>query len=216
MILRPRERLPVSPVSPDVPDPSTVLPISLWEYPAFLRSDLVSFIQAVFYELNPQTQYIPAPHIEVIAGKLMDCMEGRTRRLIINVPPRHLKSICVTIGFVAFLLGHKPAARVICASYGQDLADKFARDTKTIMLSSWYQALFKTRIMERQAAHDITTDSMGNRLATSVGGVLTGRGADFIILDDPLKPEEALSETQRTAVNDWYCPSSKHLGQLRA
>jgi predicted phage terminase large subunit-like protein len=201
MILRPRPRLPVSSVPPQ---PSSAVPISINQYPLFLRADLVSFIQATFYELNPQTRYMPAAHIEVIAGKLMDCMECRTRRLIINVPPRHLKSICVTIAFVAFLLGHKPAARVICASYGQDLADKFARDTKTVMLSTWYQALFKTHIMERQAAHDITTDSMGNRLATSVGGVLTGRGADFIILDDPLKPEEALSETQRTSVNDWY------------
>jgi hypothetical protein len=75
-----------------------------------------------------------------------------------------------------------------------------------IITADWYQDLFpSTRLAAgRQSVHDFTTTQKGFRLATSVGGVLTGRGADFIIIDDPLKPDEALSETQRKSVNDWY------------
>jgi hypothetical protein len=72
------------------------------------------------------------------------------------------------------------------------------------MTSAWYKSLFATRLSERQSVHDFETTEMGGRMATSVCGVLAGRGADFLILDDPLKPEEALSATQRGSVNDWY------------
>ena len=172
-------------------------------YSELLRGDFVAFVHRSFLDLNPQTPFKTAPHIELMASKLEACRRGETRRLIINVPPRNLKSHCVSIAFVAWLLGHNPALNIICASYGQDLADKLARDTRNIMMSSWYQALFEARI-EGQAIYDFTTNGMGGRMATSVGGVLTGRGADFIILDDPLKPDDALSETQRSAVNNWF------------
>jgi len=174
------------------------------EYAFLLHRDFVSFIERSFYELNPQTRFIPGPHIEVMASKLEACRQGRIRHLIINQPPRGLKSHCTSIAFVAWWLGHNPAGHVICASYGQELADKLARDCRLVMLSPWYQQLFPTRLANRQAVHDFTTTEQGTRLATSVGGVLTGRGADLILLDDPLKPDEALSEPRRKAVNDWY------------
>jgi hypothetical protein len=73
------------------------------------------------------------------------------------------------------------------------------------MSSEWYRGLFSTRLSaQKQSLQEFVTTQGGFRLATSVGGVLTGRGADFIIVDDPLKPDEALSETQRKAVNDWF------------
>ena len=72
------------------------------------------------------------------------------------------------------------------------------------MQSAWYQGLLPTRLAGRQAVHDFSTTEQGPRFATSVGGVLTGRGADLILLDDPLKPDDALSETRRGAVNEWY------------
>lgn len=72
------------------------------------------------------------------------------------------------------------------------------------MNSDWYGGLFSTRLSQRQAVSEFMTEARGVRLATSVGGVLTGRGGDFIIIDDPLKPEEAVSETRRNAVNEWY------------
>jgi len=79
-------------------------------------------------------------------------------------------------------------------------------DCRTILASAWYQALFPhTRLSsERQAIQEFMTTRQGFRLSTSVGGVLTGRGADFIVIDDPLKPDEALSDTTRKAVNDWF------------
>jgi hypothetical protein len=111
-----------------------------------------------------------------------------------------------SISFAAWLMGHNPAAQIICASYAQDLADKLAGDCRSLMTAPWYQSLFRsTRLAtRRQAVHDFTTTAKGFRLGTSVGGALTGRGADFIIIDDPLTPDEALSDTQSNAVNNWY------------
>jgi hypothetical protein len=174
------------------------------DYTALLRQDLVAFIERSFYELNPQATYLPASFIELMAAKLEACRRGEIRRLVINLPPRSLKSHCVSISFAAWLLGHHPALQIICASYGQDLADKLARDCRSVMEAAWYRALFPTRLSGRRAVNDFSTLQNGFRMATSVGGVLTGRGADFIIIDDPLKPDEALSETGRKAVNDWF------------
>ena len=128
------------------------------------------------------------------------------RRLIVNVPPRSLKSHLASIAFPACILGHKPTAQIICASYAQDLAEKLAGDCRAVLSTNWYQELFSsTRFASnRQAVHDFATTLRGSRLATSVGGVLTGRGSDLIIIDDPLKPDEALSESQRQSVNDWF------------
>lgn len=101
--------------------------------------------------------------------------------------PRSLKSHCATVAFPAWLLGHNPGAQIICASYSQDLAEKHARDCRTLMQKKRYQELFPTRLSaEKSAAAEFTTTEGGFRLSTSVGGQLTGRGAEFIIIDDPL------------------------------
>jgi predicted phage terminase large subunit-like protein len=173
------------------------------EYRTILRSDFYSFIHRCFHELYPQATFLANWHIELMAAKLDACRQGKIRRLIINVPPRHLKSLCATIALPAFLLGHDPAAQIICASYGQDLSDKLARDCRAIMMSQFYQQIFPARL-EQSAVQELTTSDGGFRMATSVGGVLTGRGGDIVIIDDPLKPDEALSQSQRNAVNQWY------------
>ena len=166
----------------------------------------MAFVERSFHDLNPETEFIPNWHTEVIAEALEQCRTSKLRRLIINLPPRSLKSHMTSIAFVAWVLGHNPAAQIICASYAQDLADKLAGDCRSLMMAEFYKDLFPaTRLAtSRQAVHDFSTSAKGFRLATSVGGVLTGRGADFMIIDDPLKPDEALSESQRKAVNDWY------------
>ena len=175
------------------------------ELRALLRLDLTSFIEKSFRELNPETEFLPNWHIEAIADQLEQCRRGRIKRLIINIPPRSLKSHCVSVAFVAWLLGHNPSAQIICASYAQDLADKHALDCRSVIASKWYQEVFPTRLSpQRQAVNEFMTTQKGVRLATSVGGVLTGRGADFIIIDDPLKPDEAMSDARRQTVNDWY------------
>ena len=178
--------------------------LSFSEYEYVLRRDLMSFIERSFYELNPRAQLLPSPHIEVMVSKLEALRRGDIKRLIITLPPRHLKSHCASIAFPAWYLGHQPSNHVICVSYGQDLADKLARDCRTVMQSAWYKSLLPTRLADRLAVHDFATTLLGTRMATSVGGVLTGRGGDLIIIDDALKPDEALSETRRKAVNDWY------------
>ena len=176
------------------------------ELQAFLRHDFVTFVEGSFRELNPQTEYLHNWPVEVIGACLEDCRAGRLRRLIINLPPRSLKSHMASVAFPAFLLGHNPAAQIICASYAQDLADKLAGDSRALMTADFYKNVFPaTRLASRRAAvSDFATTERGSRLSTSVGGVLTGRGADFIIIDDPLKPDEALSATQRKTTNDWF------------
>ena len=170
--------------------------LSLGEYRALLRRDFVSFAQRCFRELNPRTRFAMGWHIEVIAAKLAAVRAGKIRRLVVNLPPRHLKSLLASVAFPAWCLGREPSAQILCVSYAQDLADKLSRDCRQIVASAWYRQLFATRLSaQRQAMAEFETTAQGCRLATSVGGVLTGRGADLIIIDDPLKPEEALSQT---------------------
>lgn len=171
-----------------------------------MRNDLMTFTEMVFAELSPQAILSVRPHLEVMAAKLAACLCGRgPKRLIINLPPRSLKSITTSVAAVAWLLGKDASKQIICASYGQDLADKHARDTRKIMMSPFYKRVFPATVLsQKQSVSDFMTTRNGGRMSTSVGGVLTGRGADIIIIDDPLKPDEALSETRRTAVNDWY------------
>jgi hypothetical protein len=174
-------------------------------YEALLRADFAGFAHRAFCELNPRAGFAMNWHFEAMAAKLAAVRDGRVGRLIINVPPRHLKSHLASVAFPAWCLGHDPSAQIVCASYAQDFADKLARDCRRLMISDRYQRLFPTRLSpQRQAVAEFETTAQGCRLATSVGGVLTGRGADIIIIDDPLKPEEALSQSQRQAVNEWY------------
>jgi predicted phage terminase large subunit-like protein len=169
-----------------------------------LRSDLCSFIMRSFLELNPTTEYLHNWHIEVIAAELERCRRGETKRLIITVPPRSLKSHCTSIALPAWLLGHNPNAQIICASYGQDLANKLAVDCRRLMTSPVYHMLFPGTQLSAMRKPEFITSHGGVRFATSVGGSLTGRGADLFIIDYPLKPDEALSDVQRQAANDWF------------
>jgi predicted phage terminase large subunit-like protein len=176
------------------------------EYHLLLRRDLYAFTERCFYELNPTTKYLSKPYLEFVASTLEACRRGEVKRAIFNQPPRSMKSLCVSVAYVAFILGHDPSAKIICASYAQDLSNKHAIDCRRIMGSAWYQELFPyTRLSpERQAVQEFMTTRQGFRLSTSVGGVLTGRGADIIIIDDPLKPDDALSDSQRKLANDWF------------
>ena len=174
-------------------------------YADILRNDLYAFIYRAYLELNPQGKFEPNWHLDVLAAKLEDVRRGTCKRLIINIPPRHLKSHTAAIAFPAWLLGHDPAIQILAISYGQELSDKFARDCRTLMMSPFYRSLFKTRLSaERNAVAEFETTDGGYRLSTSVGGVLTGRGADVIIVDDPMKAEDVLSDLRRQAVHDWY------------
>ncbi len=174
-------------------------------YAEILRNDFSAFVHRAFAQLNAGTDFLGNWHIEVLAAKLEEVRAGRCNRLIINVPPRHLKSHMTTIAFPAWVLGHDPTKKLLSVSYAQDLSDTFANASRDLMRSAFYQSLFDTRLaVGREAVSDYETTEGGSRLSTSVGGVLTGRGADIIIIDDPLKADEALSDPRREAVNTWY------------
>ena len=172
---------------------------------AVMRKFFSAFIERSFRELNPRTEFLWNWHLDVIATELEQCRVGKTKRLIINVPPRSLKSICVSVAFPAWLLGHNPSTEIIAVSYAQELANKHSMDCRSVLSAEWYQELFPTRLSpQKQSVQEFLTTQKGGRLATSVGGVLTGRGADIILIDDALKPDEALSDTVRKSTNDWY------------
>jgi predicted phage terminase large subunit-like protein len=173
------------------------------EYRALLRADFCSFAQRCFHELNPQTRYVWGWYIELLAAKLADCYAGKIRRLIINLPPRYLKSHLASICLPAWWLGHNPYAKIMCASYSHALAENLARDCRTIMESAFYKYLFPTRLEQRSLGALVTTKG-GFRFATSVGGTMTGVGGDVLIVDDPLKAKDALSGTKRKGGNDWF------------
>lgn len=175
------------------------------QFSQLLRHDFYGFVHRSFLELNPQTPFLPNWHIELMAAKLEEVRLGKIRRLIINIPPRHLKSHAASIAFVAWMLGHSPSYKILCASYAQDLSEKLARDCRRLMTSPFYRALFKTRLSEdRQAVADFETTAGGGRFSSSVTGGTTGRGGDLIMIDDPLKPDDAYSNIRRESVNDWY------------
>jgi predicted phage terminase large subunit-like protein len=141
-----------------------------------------------------------------MAYHLEQCASGAIKRLIITLPPRYGKSICASVAFPAFVLGRDPSKRIICASYSENLAGKHAGDCRAVMESDWYRAAFpETRISrEKNTELNYVTTRQGYRYSTSVGGTLTGRGGNLIIIDDPINPEGAMSETKRATVNNWF------------
>jgi len=97
------------------------LSLSKSEYQALLRQDLYFFIEWCFRVLNPRTAFKRNWHLEILSSTLEACRRKEETRLIINEPPRSLKSHCVSVAFVAFMLGHDPSSKIICVSYSQDL-----------------------------------------------------------------------------------------------
>lgn len=174
------------------------------ELQAVLRADLTAFIQKAFETVSPGDTYVHNWHIEAIAYELECCYRGESTRLLITQPPRTLKSICTSVAFVAWALGHNPGLSFICVSYSQDLALDLARKFRLVIESAWYRALFPSVRLRRNTETEVITTRGGGRFATSIGGTLTGRGADIILIDDPLKAEEAQSEAARKRVIDWY------------
>src|SRR5262245_61242631 len=174
-------------------------------YADILRHDLCAFTHRSFLELNPGEEFLSNWHIERMASKLEEVRRGRCKRLIINVPPRHLKSLLASVAFPAWLLGHEPSKQILSVTYAQDLSDNLARKSRTLMTNPFYEGLFDTRLAKgRESVSDFETTEGGNRFSTSMGGVLTGRGADIIVIDDPLKADDALSEPRRRSVNEWF------------
>lgn len=164
------------------------------------RKNLLAFTE---YTLP---HYQAAAHHTLIAEKLEDLEAGKIDRLMINMPPRHGKSELASRRFPAWFLGRNPIKNVIGASYNSDLANDFGRNVRNIVSSREYGALFETRLAEdSRAANRWNTSDGGAYVAAGVGTAITGRGADVLLIDDPIKDrEEADSETTRQKIWDWY------------
>jgi predicted phage terminase large subunit-like protein len=171
---------------------------------AILRRDFDSFLRRCLMTLNPGSPYLPNWHIGAIAYRLERIRRGEVRRLIINMPPRHLKSLTVSVAFPAFLLGHEPRRRISAISYGSELSSKHASDFRSIVESPWYRRAFPRMRIARSLEDEVSTTARGYRRSTSVYGTLTGLGGDVFIIDDPQKPVDAQSDVQRNRLNHWF------------
>lgn len=176
--------------------------LSRQEYDAFTTLDFWLFVQRVGAELLG-TPIQDNWHIQKLCGELDRVRSARGIKLAIALPPRSLKSIIASVALPAWLLGDNPRCEVVCVSYGFELADQLSADCRRIMLTPWYARLFPNTRLDKKAIGHLATTAGGKRYATSVGGPLIGMGADVFIVDDPMKPDEALSDIERHRVNNW-------------
>ncbi|HEY5203503.1 MAG TPA: hypothetical protein VIJ63_02735, partial [Roseiarcus sp.] len=170
---------------------------------AFARRDFWCFVELMFPVLCPGQKLVYAGHLEVIATTLMRVGHGKYRNVVINLPPRHMKSALASILYPAWRLGCDPTVKFICISYGDDLAHDLSAQTRQIIRSPRYKQIFPGTVLEKSAVDHIRTTKGGYRYATAVGSDITGFGADEIIIDDPVQPEDALSERVKQQLRDW-------------
>ncbi len=171
---------------------------------AILRTDILAFARKCFVQLHPATNFLQNWHHEALCYLLAGVLAGDNKRVIVNVPPRSLKSFFVSVVLPAFALGKNPNIKIICVSYSQELAIKHASGFRKIVESSWYRSLFRVGDPVKNTEIEYETAGGGFRYTTSVEGTFTGRGGDIFIVDDPLNATEALSKTSRERVNNWF------------
>lgn len=171
-----------------------------------LAKSLSAFVMRSFKEVVPGQTYMHNWHIDAMAWHLEQCARGTIKRLIISLPPRSLKSLCASVAFPAWLLGQDPTKRILCASYTESLAANLSQGCRDLMLSPWYKRVFPGTLIgaDRNSRLEFVTNRRGFRYATSVGGTLTGRGGNIIIIDDPLSADDGMSITGRNRVNEWF------------
>lgn len=161
----------------------------------------------VAYAVAQWPGYRAAPHHRLIADALQRVCSGECKRLMINMPPRHGKSMEASEFFPAFYLGHHPDHQIIHAAYSQELVDGFGRKVRNQLRDELYAAIFPGTVLseDSQAANKFGTLAGGSYYAVGLGGSATGRGAHLLLIDDPVKDrEDADSERMRTLAKDWY------------
>lgn len=168
---------------------------------SFARQRLLSYACALW------PGYEPAAHHRAIAQNLEAVAAGKIKRLMIFMPPRHGKSVLCSEFFPGWFIGRNPEKQIIFATYSQDLADDFGRRVRNWLRDSIYQAVFPDIALatDSSAASRFSVGDRGAYFAVGVGASITGRGADLLVIDDPLKGrEEADSETTRRRLKEWY------------
>ena len=164
-----------------------------------VKSDFLSFVKHVWPE------FIEGSHHKIIADKFNKIAEGKIKRMIINMPPRHTKSEFASNMLPAWMIGRKPDLKIIQTTHTTELAVRFGRKAKTLIDSPEYQEIFKTRLREdSQAAGKWETEQGGEYYAAGVGSAITGRGADLLIIDDPHSEQDALNADALEKAYEWY------------
>jgi predicted phage terminase large subunit-like protein len=171
---------------------------------AALTLDFMAFTEFAFGVVRPNALFKPNWHLEALAHKLSQVAAGEVKRLIVTMPPRNLKSLFASVALPAWFLGHNPSERVVAVSYSDMLARVHANDFRRLVNDSTYQATFPAMRLARDTDREIVTTLRGKRYATSIEGTLTGLGGNLVIIDDPLKQDEAHSEAVRARTVEWY------------
>ena len=163
------------------------------------KDDFMSFVKAVWPE------FIEGAHHRVIAKKFNDLANKKINRLIVNMPPRHTKSEFASYLLPAWMVGRNPKLKIIQATHTGELAVRFGRKAKTLIDSEEYSKIFDTSLREdSQAAGRWETAQGGEYFAAGVGGAITGRGADLLIIDDPHSEQDAMSANAFENAYEWY------------
>lgn len=177
------------------------MPSSIYEQ--LYRADLPSFTKLAFHELLPQQQLGTCWHVDVMADALQGCVDRGTRRLILNAPPRSLKSHCASVAAVVFALGHNPTLKIMMIAGSRALARDLQLRTVALMRNPRCRALFP-HLQVTEVPGEIILPHGGGIFYAVVGQSLIGRGADLIVIDDPLASHLAHDRAARELVNAWY------------
>jgi hypothetical protein len=169
-----------------------------------LVRDLTAFTEFAFGVVRPGIRFKRNWHIDALTYKLSLVAKGYLRRLLITLPPRSLKSLCASVALPAWFLGHHPWERVVVVSYSDFLSRHHANDFRRVVTQPLYQAAFPGMRLDRDTEREIMTTERGKRIATSIDGSLTGLGGNLIVIDDPIKLGDAMSEAVRERVIEWY------------
>ena len=163
------------------------------------KQDFLSFVKCVWPD------FVEGSHHRHIADKFNKLATGEINRLIINMPPRHTKSEFASYLLPAWMVGRDPKLKIIQATHTAELAIRFGRKAKNLIDSTDYTKIFKTRLQEdSKAAGRWETSDGGEYFAAGVGGAITGRGADLLIIDDPHSEQDAMSKTALESAYEWY------------
>jgi predicted phage terminase large subunit-like protein len=174
------------------------------------EQSLPEFIRQAWHVVEPSTKYTPGWHLDAISEHLEAVSKGQIRNLLINMPPRHMKSLEVAVFWPCWEWIRKPETRWLFASYAGSLSIRDSVKCRRLLQSPWYQRNWGDRYKltgDQNAKERYENDKTGYRLATSVGGTATGEGGDRIVVDDPHNVKEAESETIRQAAVDWFWES---------
>jgi predicted phage terminase large subunit-like protein len=170
---------------------------------AAARLDFSVFLRPVFKTLNPGAQLNDGWYLQAMSHALTKVGRGETKRLLVTMPPRHLKSICGSVAFPAWMLGNDPSLRFLVASYSAELSNKLLRDFRAVVESPWYRQCFPEFRIKRATEIEVETTRHGLRRAVSLGGSVTGLGGDILIVDDLMKAADAASPIKRQEARDF-------------